>query len=162
MIDRFTGEYKSFSNFEVVSVVYDGLTYPTVEHAFVAAKTLNKKFRRDIALMPAHMAGLAKRRGRKVEVRPNWKKVKIDIMATLLLQKYAPKESTQRFHDLLLSTKNQILKEGNYWHDNFWGDCHCQDCKDIEGENHLGWLLMKIREYYALKKHGIEDVELVL
>lgn len=46
----------------------------------------------------------------------------------------------------LLETGDAELIEGNYWHDNTWGQCYCPRCKNKIGENHLGKLLMKIRE----------------
>jgi len=33
----------------------------------------------------------------------------------------------------LLNSKGEIL-EHNYWHDNFWGDCHCKSCNHILAE----------------------------
>jgi predicted NAD-dependent protein-ADP-ribosyltransferase YbiA (DUF1768 family) len=47
---------------------------------------------------------------------------------------------------MLLATGNEELIEGNTWHDNTWGDCSCDACKDIEGKNMLGKLLMKVRD----------------
>ena len=46
----------------------------------------------------------------------------------------------------LIETWPRPLKEGNYWHDNFFGDCTCDRCKDILGQNHLGKLLIKLRD----------------
>ncbi len=37
------------------------------------------------------------------------------------------------------------IVEYNHWHDNFWGDCLCDRCKHIDGENMLGKMLMAIR-----------------
>ena len=42
----------------------------------------------------------------------------------------------------LLATGNLVLEEGNGWHDTFWG----VDLKTGEGENHLGRILMQVRE----------------
>ena len=39
-------------------------------------------------------------------------------------------------------TGNLVLEEGNGWHDTFWG----VDLKTGEGENHLGRILMQVRE----------------
>ena len=47
----------------------------------------------------------------------------------------------------LVSTKDFELIEGNTWHDNYWGDCHCSRCKKIIGQNMLGTMLMEIRKY---------------
>ena len=46
----------------------------------------------------------------------------------------------------LLATGNEELVEGNTWHDNIWGNCSCDCCKKIEGQNKLGKLLMQVRE----------------
>ena len=51
----------------------------------------------------------------------------------------------QEIKEKLLATGNSILIEGNYWHDNFWGNCLCSKCKYIKGRNNLGKILMKRR-----------------
>uniref|UniRef100_UPI00345E83CD NADAR domain-containing protein n=1 Tax=uncultured Duncaniella sp. TaxID=2768039 RepID=UPI00345E83CD len=40
----------------------------------------------------------------------------------------------------LIATGDAELVEGNYWHDTVWGVC------DGVGENHLGKILMRVRE----------------
>lgn len=45
----------------------------------------------------------------------------------------------------LLATGDEELVEGNYWHDNTYGNCSCERCKDIIGRNMLGNILMKLR-----------------
>jgi predicted NAD-dependent protein-ADP-ribosyltransferase YbiA (DUF1768 family) len=56
------------------------------------------------------------------------------------------KFSDKYMSDLLLNTGDEELIEGNYWHDNYWGNCTCSKCKDIEGQNKLGKILMKVRD----------------
>lgn len=34
MINKFEGKYYFLSNFSQSTIVYEGITYPTVEHAF--------------------------------------------------------------------------------------------------------------------------------
>ena len=51
-IDRFAGEYRFLSNFYPATVIYEGLTYPDVEHAYQSAKTLDMSQRRRIAALP--------------------------------------------------------------------------------------------------------------
>jgi len=46
----------------------------------------------------------------------------------------------------LLGTGQMPLVEGNNWGDMFWG----VDVKSGKGENHLGRILMKIREELSL------------
>lgn len=142
MIKQFNKEYAAFSNFYPCAVHFEGLNYPTTEHAFQAAKSKNGMDRRIISELSADQAGEAKRLGRQVVLRKDWSIVNISIMKRLLMQKF----SYDNFKELLLSTGDEHIVEGNYWHDNFWGDCYCKKCKDIEGQNNLGKLIMKVRE----------------
>lgn len=140
MIKEFRGYFYFLSNFYSVDVFLDGTKYPSVEHAYQAAKTLNRTDR--LRILRAKEPGFAKRLGRKVVLRPDWEDIKIDVMYNLLKQKF-DKSVTNHF---LIATYPKEIEEGNHWHDNFWGNCYCSKCKHVKGQNHLGKLLMKIRE----------------
>lgn len=136
-INNFHNEYSWLSNFYPVEVVLDGHRYPSVEHAYVAAKTVNHNLRHTISLLPT--PGKAKTYGRKhVALRTDWEEVKLSIMRNLLRQKFKGKYAY--LSNLLLETYPQELIEGNHWNDTYWGVCNG------EGENNLGKLLMEIRE----------------
>ena len=139
MIDFFDGEYAFLSNFYNASCIFEEKLYPTVEHAFQAAKSLDQEERDWIAA--AGSPGLAKRLGRRINLRPDWEKVKFDVMEECLRSKFADPVLKQK----LLATGDEELVEGNYWHDNTWGNCSCEKCKDIVGRNMLGNILMKLR-----------------
>jgi ribA/ribD-fused uncharacterized protein len=132
-ITSFQGTNRWLSNFYPAKVTLDGVEYPTVEHAYQAAKTLDLN---DRNLFRGGNPGLAKRLGRDLELRSDWDTVKIGIMRDLLRQKFAGGE----LHFLLLQTKGIDLVEGNNWGDRFWGVCAGV------GENWLGRLLMEIRD----------------
>jgi ribA/ribD-fused uncharacterized protein len=140
MIDSFDGEYRFLSNFWPATVVLDGLMYPTVEHAYQAAKT--DVFACRLVIQAADTPGQAKRLGRRMPLRPDWERVKQDVMASLLRQKFAPGTGLA---DQLLATGYEGLIEGNSWHDNYWGVCYCPKCCN-RGQNRLGKLLMNIRK----------------
>ena len=135
MINRFIDEYEFLSNF-YPSPIYDnaGKEYPTVEHYFQAMKTFNPQERE--LIRSAESPGKAKRIGRLVQLREDWEDRKLDIMEKALIQKF----QILRLREKLLATGNEELIEGNFWHDTYWGVCKG------EGENHLGKLLMNIRE----------------
>jgi len=137
----FKGDYKKFSNFYPCIVHYEGFNFATVEHAYVAAKTQDRMFRSRIAQLLAEEAGLAKKMGRSCTLRRDWDLMKVSVMYRLLMQKF----SYDEFKSLLISTGDVDIIEGNYWHDNFWGNCFCKKCVNIPGKNQLGKLLMKIR-----------------
>ena len=132
-IKGFRGRYRWLSNFWPAEVALDGMVFGTVEGAYQAAKTLDLDHRRAIAALAK--PGQAKRYGRKLKVRDDWEEVKLAVMEDLLRQKFAHSDLRQK----LLGTGDAYLEEKNSWHDHFWGVC------DGKGENHLGRLLMKIR-----------------
>lgn len=128
------GPYRFLSNFWPSEVELDCVHYPTVEHAYQAAKTFDPYHREIVRgfLNPAH----AKRAGRRFKCRPDWADVKVQVMRVLLRQKFGPRRALAA---KLEATGDAELIEGNGWGDTFWGVC------DGEGENHLGRLLMEIR-----------------
>lgn len=118
-IRSFSGEYAFLSNFLWEPMVYEGVTYSTVEHAFQAAKTEHEIERELIRL--AATPSRAKRLGRTVTLRSDWNTIRISIMRELLRIKFQSPALRER----LLKTGQAELVEGNTWHDNFWGECSC-------------------------------------
>jgi len=133
MIDRFDGENSFLSNF------FEHNPGVTVEHLFQATKADNKSDHGYV--MGADTPGEAKRRGRRVSLRKDWESIKADIMLKFLRDKF----STAELREKLLATGDQELVEGNFWHDNYWGDCRCRRCVDEPGYNKLGQLLEQVR-----------------
>ena len=132
-IYEFSGEYSFLSNFWPSPIVYEGIEYPTVEHAFQAAKCDDIKTKKMMAKIPK--PGKVKKAGRELHLKPNWEKIKEPIMLDLLRLKF--KDPTLR--QKLIDTGDAELIEGNWWNDVYWGVC-----KGV-GENRLGELLMQVR-----------------
>lgn len=136
MIDRFVDRYRFLSNFYPCAVTLGDEEYPSVEHAYQAAKTLDLPKRRMIRR--AINAATAKKLGRNlVPLRPDWGTVKLEVMERLVREKFT---RHQNLGNLLLLTGTEELIEGNHWGDTFWGVCKGK------GENHLGKILMRVRE----------------
>ena len=135
-IDRFRGEYAFLSNFWEASVTYQGLTYGNNEAAFQAQKCMTEATKKDFTTLSP---GAAKRMGRRVQLRPDWEAVRVPIMEEIVRAKFSDHEDLKA---LLLATGDALIEEGNTWHDTFWG----VDAKSGRGQNHLGKILMKIRE----------------
>lgn len=134
MITKFTGQYKFLSNFFACEVEYEGIVYLSSEHAFQAAKTLDRNER--IKIARASSPGMAKTLGRHVSLRRDWEGTKDSIMEEILRIKF----SNPELKDKLLRTGDSRLVEGNTWGDEYWGVC------SNRGKNKLGKLLMKVRE----------------
>lgn len=133
-IDSFSKEYEFLSNFYSQEITYDGIKYPTNEHAFQAAKTLDLEERKVISSLPT--PGQAKRAGRRVSLRPDWEEVKFDVMKEIVILKFI----NPALKEKLLATGDSELIEGNTWNDRCWGVC-----KGV-GQNNLGRILMEVRE----------------
>jgi len=130
----FSGEQSWLSNFWYQTIEYEGILYPSTEHAYQASKTLDMNVRQEMANMGN--ASSVMRYGRTLPVRPDWEDVKIKIMYDVNVKKFENYELRKK----LLATGNQDLVEGNTWGDTFWGVC------GGVGENNLGKILMRIRE----------------
>ena len=141
MIDEFKDNFEFLSNFYISPLQWDGYSWLTVEHIYQAVKTFDLAERQSIRR--ASTCKEAKYLGYKVLLRPDWEKVKFNIMYELIRLKFFPGTDLAK---KLLATGQEILIEGNYWHDNTWGNCYCKKCKDIEGGNNLGFILMLVRK----------------
>jgi N-glycosidase YbiA len=137
-VERFTGDHDFLSNFQPSPIEVDGILFPTVEHAFQAAKTFDPVEKQAVAA--ATTPGTAKRLGRKVQLRPDWKQVKVGIMEDLVRLKFTTHADLR---EQLLATGDAELVEGNNWNDRFWGVCRGN------GQNQLGLILMKVRSALA-------------
>ncbi|MCE5185006.1 MAG: NADAR family protein [Planctomycetaceae bacterium] len=131
-----------FSNFRPLDkpIVYEGLSYPTVEHFYQAMKSPNPTYRSMIAACP--FPGHAKMMGRHAKLIPNWNQVKKRVMWYALRYKFAPGTT----HREKLDRATGPIVERNMWHDNEWGDCQCHKCRNKPGKNLLGQMLMYIRD----------------
>jgi len=139
MIDEFKNEHSFLSNFYVSPFMFKGIEAQTTENLYQALKTERECDR--INILKASTPGKAKMMGRNVSLRDNWDDIKERIMLMCLKIKFAD----EKLFYMLINTGDVLLVEGNWWHDNFWGNCKCDKCKNIEGKNVLGNLLMGIR-----------------
>lgn len=136
VIDKFSDSNFFLSNFYFVPVEYEGITFPSVEHAYQASKTTQVADRQFAACIKK--PGEVKRWGKTVPLRHNFDAIKYQIMWELCYKKFT---ANQKMTKLLLSTGNAKLVEGNWWGDTYWGVCN------DKGENNLGKILMDIREF---------------
>lgn len=139
-ITGFFNEYRWLSNFWPCEIEYEGVIFPSLEHAYQAAKSLDPKVRETIRA--CDKPGKAKRLGKTVVMRPDWDRVKVEIMKTLVAQKF--KDPTLRTK--LLETGTKVLVEENQWGDRVWGAVWDADHKVLVGDNLLGRIIMSVRD----------------
>lgn len=131
-------EFYIFSNFAATEIVYDGVTYPTTEHAYQALKfreTNPDIFRIILSTPSPHEAKKIAARARKLQD-PEWESKKLEVMEALLREKL--KRHSYVAKKLLQTSGHSIYEDSPY--DSYWGIG-----KDGSGQNHLGVLWMKLR-----------------
>jgi len=156
--------FKFLSNFYPVSITYKGFQFNSAEAAYQCSK-LDADFNvgmsewieeyalatEDKELKPFRNKhknaklirelfgqmgpGTAKKWGRKLPKRSDWRGIKYVIMLEILHIKFDVPELA----DKLMNTFPATLIEGNTWGDVYWGVC------GGFGENRLGEILMSIR-----------------
>jgi ribA/ribD-fused uncharacterized protein len=136
IIDSFTlgSGYAFLSNFHPSTIWIGGKSYPSVEHAYQAHKTLNEDSREMIR--NAKDPSIAKKLGRGVEMRPDWEADREGQMRDFIRKKF----ESPFLADQLLKTGDSELVFGNTWNDRVWGVCRGT------GSNLLGKILMEVRQ----------------
>ena len=146
-ITEFRGDYAFLSNFQILGAPVHAIhpcgktVYCTsVESAYQASKCSDPN---DMDQFSKMMPRDAKQKGRKVKMMPGFDFIKDDIMHDLVYEKFRMNSGLM---DRLIATGDAELIEGNNWGDTYWG----VDLRTGKGENHLGKILMKVRD--ELKK----------
>lgn len=116
-------------------LVYEGVSYRTVEHFYQAMKTKDKAIRNRIASISSPYGA---KKYRNIQLREDWDEIRLDVMEYALRHKFKPWTT---YYVMLTHTENHEIIEWNYQGDTFWG----KDIRTGEGENHLGKILMKLR-----------------
>lgn len=155
MIDKFDGEFSFLSNFYIfdppIRVTLNALnatgeatiTVSNTEAAFQAGKSKEPLKYQNMTPKEAKKAGKHERMS-KLE-RTQWDNYKKLILMKQLLKLKFDKNHPD-LQQKLIATYPEELIEGNYWHDTYWGVC------EGVGENHLGQLLMEIRNELLQKQ----------
>jgi len=136
MIESFKGNYNWLSNFYLVDIKVSHRIYPSVEHAYMAAKCTDLIWKtkcQDRSITP----GKIKRLSKKVTLVSGWDEMRVTVMESLIDSKF----NDPYLKEKLLATDDLHIQEGNMWNDKFWGVC----LKTGEGENNLGKLIMNKR-----------------
>lgn len=138
-------DYTFLSNFYPAPFTLEGVTWPTVEHWFQAAKFPgDREFQERIreALTPV----VAKRLGRtrRPTFRKDWEEVKEAVMRKGLQAKFAQNSTLSK---ALLATGVRPLIERASW-DSYWGSG-----PQGRGKNRMGFLLMEVRSALSVSQN---------
>jgi len=136
--------YGAFSNLFRRPLTFEGVVFPTSEHAYQAGKARKPAVRDWILSAPTPALAAMAAHGLYVwDVAPDWAQTKFDRMRGVLRAKFDQHEDLRQ---LLVSTGNARLVEVgtvNNAVNRLWGEV------DGKGENMLGVMLMELRAAYA-------------
>jgi ribA/ribD-fused uncharacterized protein len=137
--------YGAFSNLFRRSIVFEGETFPTSEHAYQAGKARKPEVRAWLMAAPSPaLLAMAAHGLYQWDITPNWASSKFDRMRAVLWAKFTQHSD---LNDLLLSTGDARLVE-TATVDNavnrLWGEVEGKG-----GRNMLGVMLMEVRARLA-------------
>lgn len=135
--------FGAFSNLYQRPIEFDGLVYPTSEHAYQAGKASKPAVRDWILSAPTPALAAMAAHGLYVwDVVPEWAKIKFDRMRRVLRAKF---DQHPDLLELILATGEARLVEAGTVSNavnRLWGEV------DGKGENMLGVMLMELRTAY--------------
>jgi len=136
-IPYYETSYFVLSNFSAHTVEIDSVVYPTAEHAYHAAKFTDEKIQDDIrnARSPVEAYHLGQKY--KSQRIATWDEIKITVLYDIVKAKVMQHDEVRT---ALAATGTEEIIEDNP-NDGFWGNG-----KDGAGENHMGKILMRIRD----------------
>lgn len=141
---RATGTFGFLSNLYKKSLIFEGIEFPTAEHAYQHGKFNDSKTREWAMKAPKpHLLAILAHGLFSWDITKNWSDIKVNRMLEVLRVKFSDPELIQK----LLETGKSILIEKSKI-DAFWGIG-----KKLTGKNMLGKLLMKVRD--EIQKRGI-------
>lgn len=125
------------SNFHAAAFALDGHPWPTVEHYFQAQKFVGTSWADAIRL--AETARAAKELGQSTapQLRPDWEEIKQRVMLKALVAKFVQNPDLAR--RLIENYRSRLVEASPT--DIYWGEG-----LEGQGSNHLGLLLMAVRE----------------
>ena len=136
MISSFKGKYDFLSNRYGCSFIWQGISYNNVESAFHASKYTDEAERKALSRMSADKVVM---KCRDCIPSKEWEECKLEIMESILWAKFDQNPSLKK---RLIETDGYILINGNNKHETYWSI----DLYSWKGENHLGKILMTIRD----------------
>lgn len=142
-IKGFFGPFRFLSNFYPCQngVFFEGLWFPTSEQAYQASK-IESQFRSNFVNISA---GQSKHKWKEyplIYTEEEWNAIKADVMSNIVFDKFFRNGDLRK---QLLDTHGKYLEETNNWGDNFFGTIAY-----FGGKNHLGRILMKVRDFWRV------------
>ena len=134
---QFKGAYAFLSNDYPAEVTYEGILYPCAASAFLASKFTDAQQKKAIAQMAPEKAKQRESETRRERGSPDWQMRQMTVMEEVVRLKF---QQHPELKEMLAATDPYRLINGSN-KDTYWG----VNPITWKGENHLGLILMKIR-----------------
>lgn len=131
------------TNYFLCDIVIDNIKFSSGEAAYHYQKFKDKDIKKLILkLSPDEAKHVSRKLSRFI--RDDWESVKYDSMKKVVMEKF--KQNKDCLEELLNTGSMELIEDTTGWHDNTWGECSCDDCKNLKHQNLLGKILMEVRE----------------
>lgn len=136
------------TNYYMCTVKIGNLKFSSSEAAYHAEKFLDEDIKKLMTkLIPDEVKHVTRELSRFV--RTDWDNVKYNLMKKVVFEKF--KQNPECLKELLDTGNMELIEDTTGWHDNLWGECTCEECKNKEHKNYLGKILKEVRR--KLKDH---------
>jgi len=135
----FSSPFDPLNNWSAHIISIDGQVFYTLEHAYHWKKFAGNysEIADQVAQSRSPWAAMGVARKYANKVRPDWNKIKVNVMKELVLAKYEQNKDVQ--HNLAKTGTRRII-ENSPW-DSYWGAG-----KDGKGKNMMGAIWMELRD----------------
>ncbi len=135
------------TNYYECNIVIDGVVFKSSEAAYHYNKFLDEDIKKIMAKLTPDESKHVSRELKRF-IRYDWEEIKYSVMYKVVLHKFI--QNADCLKELLETGNMELIEDTTGWHDNIWGECTCNDCRELEHQNLLGKILMDVRE--QLKK----------
>ena len=133
------GDYAFLSNFSIYPLMYEGMLWPTTEHAYQSAKFDNQKIKEEIFNARTPLEAFNIGRTYNDSLKKDWFEIMEDIVSEKI------KQYPIIYNKLIETGDREIIEASPI--DSFWGWG-----SDRKGENNMGKIWMKLRAEILNKK----------
>ena len=137
------GEYGYLASYSNHGFTIDNVFYPTVEHFYQASKFADINLKKRIINCKTPKEASVIGRDRNNKRIDDFNKIKLDIMYKGVYEKF---RQNPDILNKLLNTGNEEIREMTT-KESYWGVG-----PQLDGENHMGIILMKVREQLRKEK----------
>lgn len=147
-IKRYKGVYPfpmtSFlSNYYETEVTIPGRTFKSSEAAYHSFKTDDEDMKDAFTKMSADESKHAAKPG-KMKYVPGWDAIKLDVMYKVVKAKFSQNRLIAR--ELISMKDIELIEDTTDWNDTYWGCVWDSQKNCYVGDNHLGHILMTVRD----------------